>query len=101
MREIGNPLYLPWCLEGMAGVASGREDWILAARIAGARDALQGSLGVQVPPADPAAHERTLARTREALGETAFTAAYGAGRAMPPADAIAACGPARDAPPLG
>jgi hypothetical protein len=38
---IGNPLYVPWCLEGLAGVAAARGEWPRAARLCGARDTLR------------------------------------------------------------
>ena len=83
MQGIGNPLYLPWCLEGLAGVAAGYERWELAARLYGARDALQATLGLGVPAADPAACAGTLARTRSTLGDDAFAAAHEAGQSLP------------------
>lgn len=43
MQEIGNRLYLPWCLEGLAGVAAFHGEWALAARLIGSGDAIQAS----------------------------------------------------------
>ena len=69
MQGIGNRLYLPWCLEGLAGVAAVRDAWEIAARLCGTRDAVQADLGLGLPPADPATWPRTLSRVRGALGE--------------------------------
>ncbi len=82
-QRIRNPLYLSWPLEGLAGVAvkAGRPD--LAARLCGARDALQQQLGSSAPPAHPAGYELTLTRARAALGEAAFAALRASGRQQP------------------
>ncbi len=92
MQEIGNALYLPWCLEGLAGVAAARRAWELAARLCGARDALHARLGLGMPPADPNAYAHTLARSRAELGDAAFAAAHEAGRALSPDQALAEAG---------
>jgi hypothetical protein len=34
-QAIGNPLYVPWCLEGLAGVAAARGEWARAGGCAG------------------------------------------------------------------
>jgi hypothetical protein len=86
---LGNLLYLPWCLEGLAGVAAARGR-AAAARLCGAREALLERLGPGLLPADPAGHARTVELVRAALGDAAFAAAHEAGRALPPEDAIAA-----------
>ena len=90
MQEIGNPVYLPWFLEGMAGVAAAGDDWSHATRLIGAREALRANLGVAMPPADPAAFERVMARARDVLGEEAFDRASAAGRAWSLDEAMAA-----------
>ncbi len=79
---IDNPLYLPWCLEGLAGVAAARGDMARAARLCGARDALWTRLGGALPPAHAAGLAQTLAVSRVALGEDAFGEAWTAGQAM-------------------
>jgi predicted ATPase/DNA-binding XRE family transcriptional regulator len=89
-RAIGNPLYLPWCLEGLAGVAGAHERWDHAARLCRARDALLADLGSPLPPAHAAGYSRTLAGVRRALGDEVLAA-----RDAPPveqaiADALAA-----------
>ena len=88
-RAVGNPLYLPWCLEGLAGVAAARGRMEQAACLCGTGDALRARLGAGLPPADPTGHARTLATARTALGDVAFAAAYERGQALPPEEAIA------------
>ena len=88
-QAIGNPLYLSWSLEGLAGVATARGEWERAAQLCGARDALRERLGALLPPAHPDGYARTLAAVRAALGEAAFVAAHTIGAGQPP-DAIIA-----------
>jgi predicted ATPase/transcriptional regulator with XRE-family HTH domain len=86
---IGNPLYLPWCVEGLAEVAAVRGDMARAAQLCGARDALWARLGGALPPAHAAGLARTLAAIRTTLGEDACAAARAAGQVMAPDEAIA------------
>ncbi len=78
-----------------------------AARLFGALEARREEVGIPVTPADRAAHERAVAVARIALGEPGFAAAWAAGRALPPEDAVAealAIGPGlapADLTPLG
>ena len=84
-RAVNNPLYLSWCLEGLAGVAGASERWDQAARLCRARDALLANLGSPLPPAHPAGYSRTLAGVRRTLGDEALTV----GETPPLAQAIA------------
>jgi len=88
-QAIGNPLYVPWVLEGLAGFAAARGAWELTAQLCGARDTLHANLGLGMPPADPAAFARTVSRCRGALREDAFVAAHAAGGQLSPAQALA------------
>jgi tetratricopeptide (TPR) repeat protein len=74
--STGNMVYLPWCLEGLAGVAAAGKELDRAAEIAGGRDALRTQTGVLLPPVHPAAYERMLTAVRAGLGEAGFTAAH-------------------------
>jgi hypothetical protein len=76
-------------LEGLAGVAATQGKWDLAARLCGAHDVLHASLGVGIPPANPAAFALTLAGSRAALGDDAFAAAHEAGQSWSPTRAFA------------
>jgi predicted ATPase/DNA-binding XRE family transcriptional regulator len=73
-RAINNPLYLSWCLEGLAGVAGAHELWDHAGRLCRARDALLADLGSPLPPAHAAGYARTLAGVRRALGDEVLAA---------------------------
>jgi non-specific serine/threonine protein kinase len=97
--EHGDQLGIAGCLRGLARVAAltGRHE--RAARLFGAEEALREAIGA------PAArhrvrHDEAVASVRDDLGETAFAAAWAAGRALPPADAVAEA-MAAPAAPLG
>ena len=72
--DTGNLMFLPWCLEGLAAVATARGDNERAAELDGAREALRAQIGVLLPP-DPTAYARTLATARAGLTPAAFDAA--------------------------
>jgi tetratricopeptide (TPR) repeat protein len=82
-REIGNLLYVPWCLEGLAGVAAAERAWERAAQFYGAREALCGRTESPLPPCYPEGYARTFESTRAALGETGFAAAFSEGESLP------------------
>jgi predicted ATPase/transcriptional regulator with XRE-family HTH domain len=86
----GNMVYLPWCLEGLAGVAAARGRLGRAAEIAGARSALRDQTGVLLPPVHPAGYEAMLALARDKLGADEFAAAYARLAGRPPPELIAA-----------
>jgi hypothetical protein len=79
-QAIDNRLWVPWCLEGLAGLAAEQRRWEQAGRLCGARDALRATLGSALPAANPSGYARALARSREALGD-AFSLAYETGGA--------------------
>ena len=60
-----------------------------AARLFGAAAALFETAGASIWPIDRADYERNLAAVRAGLGEDAFAAAFAAGRAMRPEEAVA------------
>jgi predicted ATPase/transcriptional regulator with XRE-family HTH domain len=82
-RAIGNLLYVPWCLEGLAGVAAAQGEWKRAARLCGAREALCARLGSPISPCHPEGYASTLASIQTALGDVAFAATYAEGEAIP------------------
>jgi len=88
-QEIGNMVYLPWCLEGLAGLAAAQGDYERAAEVAGARDALREQIGVFLPPVHPAGYTRTLETARAALGPAAFDAAHARPAGQSPPQIIA------------
>jgi predicted ATPase/transcriptional regulator with XRE-family HTH domain len=81
-RGLGTPHSVPWCLEGLAGVAAARGAFERAARLAGALDAIRAQLGPSFPPAHPAGYADAIAATRAALGDEGFAAAHAAGTEM-------------------
>ena len=90
LQAIGNPLFLPWTLEGLAGVAAAQQHWELAARLCGARDALRARIGSGVPPAYAAGYSRTVRAVRSALDADAFAQAYEKGEQFSLDETIAA-----------
>ncbi|MGA7672482.1 MAG: tetratricopeptide repeat protein, partial [Nitrolancea sp.] len=76
---IGNYLYLPWCLEGMAGVAVAEQRLHDAALLLGAREAMLQIVGRGLPPADPPGFTVTQEFVRAALHEIDIRAAYETG----------------------
>lgn len=81
-QAIGNPLFLSWCLEGLAGVTAAQGRGGRAAQLCGARDALLAARGSSLPPAYPASHARTLEKVRLLLGDDALALELAAGQAL-------------------
>ena len=88
--STGNMVYMPWCLEGLAGVAAAGHRFDRAAEIAGARDALRAQTGLLLPPVYPAGYEPMLAAVRDNLGADDFAAAQARLTGRPPPELIAA-----------
>ena len=61
-QATGNLMYLPWCLEGLAGLAAAQGDYERAAELDGARDALRAQIGVFLPPVHPAGYDADAGR---------------------------------------
>lgn len=90
LQTIGNFMYLPWCLEGLAGVVTTRGQHERAAELDGAREAVRIQAGVLIAPLHPVGYARTLATVRNALTQDAFRAAYAAGKTRPAEQTLAA-----------
>jgi predicted ATPase/transcriptional regulator with XRE-family HTH domain len=88
-EAIGNLMYVPWCLEGLAGVAAARGLCERAAELDGASQALRAQIGLRVPPIHPAGYARTMTAIRGGLTQEAFDAARAAGGRRPPQQVIA------------
>ena len=88
MAEVGERLGLPSALDAFAHLAvdAGRPD--RAVRLAGAAARLRASSGTSEWPAVQQSRERWLAVAREALSPETFAAAWAAGQAMTPEEAI-------------
>jgi len=77
------------CLEGLVIVACDLGDNERAARLAGAVASLRTAIGAPQPQLSGTAYEAAMAKVLLALGDTAFAAAWDAGRAVPLKQAIA------------
>jgi predicted ATPase/transcriptional regulator with XRE-family HTH domain len=97
--DTGNLMFVPWCLEGLAGVAAARGDNQRAAELDGARDALRAQIGVLHPPLHPAAYARTLATVRAGLTPAAFDAAHARPARQTPHQIITAATSNKTSPP--
>ncbi|MFI0453389.1 BTAD domain-containing putative transcriptional regulator [Actinomadura sp. 6N118] len=75
-RTTGDPRAVALALEGLAGAHALSGDHLRAAGLLGAAHALRGSVGTPLPPAERGDVERITAAVRDALGESAFTAAF-------------------------
>ena len=89
-QVTGNMVYLPWCLEGLAGLAAARGDYERAAELDGARDALRHQIGVFLPPVYPAGYSQALEAARAHLTQAAFDAARTRPAGQTPPQIIAA-----------
>lgn len=72
---IGNPIYLSWCLEGLAGVAVAEQRFDLAAELCAAHDALLARIAAKLPPMHPSAYQQTISTMNTALGTADVTTA--------------------------
>ena len=97
--DTGNLMFVPWCLEGLAGVAAARGDNQRAAELDGARDALRAQIGVLHPPLHPAAYTRTLATVRARLTPAALDAARAKPSGQTPQQIITAATSNSNSPP--
>ena len=77
------------CLTGLAALALGRGRPEAAARLLGAADVIDGAGGAVRPPVLQRRHERLAADVAAALAEDAFAAAWAAGQALSPEEAVA------------
>ncbi len=91
-REIAIELNHIWliaaCLEGRAGIAAEEGQLTWAVQLWGVADALRETIRVPIPLIERAEYERSIATARTHLGEKDFSAAWEAGRAMTPEQAI-------------
>src|ERR1700760_917190 len=83
-QGTGNMVYLPWCLEGLAALATADGDFARAALIVGARDALRAQTGIGLPPVYPAGYAGMLITVRDHLGEAEFAATRARLAGQPP-----------------
>ena len=77
IRDIEYEQLLPAALRSIAQVTARRGDFTVAARWYGAEAGVREALGMELPAARRAGHERAIAEVREALGEADVRAQHG------------------------
>ncbi len=81
-REVSNRYMSMRCLVGLAQVASAQGLYERAARLFGAAEGVNESVGFRHPSATQAHINQHMTSTRSGLGDAAFVAAFAEGRAM-------------------
>jgi hypothetical protein len=81
-RELGDRLGVAGSLEGLAAAERAQGDPEQAVRMLGAAAALREAIGSPLPPGARPAYDEQVAALRASLGEAAYCAAWGAGRAL-------------------
>jgi predicted ATPase/transcriptional regulator with XRE-family HTH domain len=89
LTAIGNPLFVAWCLEGMAGVAVARGHDGDAARLRAMREQTLVALAAVLPPAHAVGYRQTLDTIAARAGRHALTTAQEAVRGLPLEDLVA------------
>ena len=89
LRRIGERDTLAECLERGVAIASARERWTRAARLAGAAAALREDIGSPLIESDRAKLDAYIELSRSALGEHEFDVAAHEGRRLADHEAIA------------
>jgi hypothetical protein len=81
-RELGNKMFTPFYLEGLASTvaAQGLRAW--AAQLWGAADMLRMTIEIEAPPVLHAIYEQLRTNLQAQLGQEAFTALLAQGRTM-------------------
>ena len=87
--HLREKIHLGGCLFGVARVALATGQPAQAARLVGAMEAVNDSLGTAHPPGRREALVEVEARARAALGDAGWNEAWEAGRALPLAGAVA------------
>jgi predicted ATPase/DNA-binding CsgD family transcriptional regulator len=88
-------------LEAAMRAAAGRRQPALAASLAGAVEALHAGVGIVVKGIYRESYERSVTELQRELGEPAFAAAFGVGRAATPVQAVAMAVRAAESGPEG
>ncbi|HEU5430491.1 MAG TPA: LuxR C-terminal-related transcriptional regulator [Thermomicrobiales bacterium] len=88
-REQGNLRGIVGALESLAAVAGAIAQTERAARLFGAAERLRETMAAPIPLAGRETYERDIARVRAKMDETAFAAAWSAGRTLPLEQVIA------------
>jgi predicted ATPase/DNA-binding CsgD family transcriptional regulator len=99
--EMGDRANAAYCLEGLAGLISARDEPSRATRLLGASEALLEAVGTPryVQAQADVLHERAVESLRSRLGEEAFAEAWAEGHRMTPEQAVDHALLARETPP--
>jgi DNA-binding NarL/FixJ family response regulator len=89
MRVIDDPIGVAECLDALAWIAASQQKPVRAATLLGAADAAWAAIPAMMQPALRGHHDAAVRGVREALPESASTAALARGSAMNQAEAIA------------
>ncbi len=81
-QTMGNKVWIAWCLEGMAATFCAEQQFQRTTSLCAVADLLRSSIHSLRPPAEQKHYEQILASARAALGDTAFTRAWAAGRSI-------------------
>ncbi len=81
-ERLGDKIGVAEDLEGMAAVGCRNGEFTHAVRLDAAATALRATLGAPLTPVARARHDEAVATTRQALGKTAFAAAWAEGGAL-------------------
>jgi tetratricopeptide (TPR) repeat protein len=87
-QELADKLGIAGGLEQLAYAASAVGQWERAARLLGAAEVQRGSIGATLVPSEQPAHAQIVEELRTVLGEDEYMAAWVAGRACSPEQAI-------------
>lgn len=87
-RRLRNPMYIAWCLEGMAALDRAEHHYERATQLCAAAAALRLKEQTPLPPAEQDPFDQTVMAARAALDEVTFTEAWAAGSALTQDDAI-------------
>jgi hypothetical protein len=87
--ELGDQAMIADYLNAIGRLGAALGQWSSAARLLSAATALYHSLGVEQFPDHRGEHEHAVAAARAGLGDEAFTAAWDAGQALLPENAVA------------
>jgi predicted ATPase/transcriptional regulator with XRE-family HTH domain len=81
-RELGNEMFTPFYLEGLASTATAQGLLVWAAQLWGAANMLRRTIEIEAPPVLHSIYKRLMTNLQAQLGEEALTARLTQGRTM-------------------
>ncbi len=81
-RKMGSQWRIISYLEGLASVIAEQKEFVWAAQLWGAAEAMRESFGIPLPPVDRADYQKAVASASSQLGMKVFSIAWAQGRAM-------------------